>query len=78
MKKKKKNPIDEKAISLVSCLEELWYDHDGNPNSYQISHVGAIELTQKLLIALHDSINSPKGTVPKSAEQFYCQDYFNK
>jgi len=30
----------------------------------------------QLLTALHDAINSPKGVVPKSAEDFYCSNYY--
>jgi hypothetical protein len=31
---------------------------------------------KQLLIALHDAINRPKGVVPSSADEFYCQDYY--
>ena len=30
-----------------------------------------VDELNKLLVALHDAINQPKGVVPKSAEQFY-------
>ena len=28
----------------------------------------------ELLIALHDAIDSPKGTIPDSADKFYCHE----
>ena len=31
----------------------------------------------KLKIALHDAIDSPKGVVPKTAEPFYDQNYYD-
>ena len=29
-----------------------------------------------LLVALHDAINSPKGVVPKTADDFYSHRYY--
>ena len=31
----------------------------------------------RLRIALHESINSPKGIVPHEAEEFYDQDFYS-
>lgn len=33
---------------------------------------------KKLLVALHDAINSPKGVVPKSADDFYSHRYYTE
>ena len=35
------------------------------------------EKFNELLTALHEAINSSKGVVPKSADKFYIQDYYN-
>jgi len=55
-------------------LSEISYEmvHKGKPNDNTIVQTRINDL----LIALHDAINSPKGVVPKSANEFYCQEYY--
>ena len=31
----------------------------------------------RLIIALHEAINRPKGVVPHEAEEFYDQDFYS-
>ena len=45
---------------------------------YAFEHPDVDEKIESLLAALHDSINQPKGVVPKSAEPFYDQTRYNR
>ena len=38
----------------------------------------AIADTVKMSKAIHDSINKPKGVVPKSASDYYDQNYYDR
>ena len=67
-----------------------WEDSQGNcGTSYAIileaeskeeAEVGMLVLAtekHRLLIALHEAINRPKGIVPHEAEEFYEQDFYS-
>lgn len=65
--------IDQKSYDIIMELKDREY----LGGECQLN--AAIQCCiNELLIALHESINSPKGTVPSQALPFFCQDYYNK
>lgn len=63
--------INEMSCKLLCDLDEREYNGE-KPLRYASVQVQFIELLE----ALHDAINTPKGVVPKSADRFYCHEYF--
>ena len=65
----------------MKTLEKISYNvvHKGKNNNLAPQHQAIVQVrVNELLIALHDAINSPKGVVPVSADDFYCYQYYNK
>jgi hypothetical protein len=74
--KRKLPTLEQKAYDMASDLEDLCNCECGSGH-YCIGTSSCGNRIHQLLIALHDAINSPKGVVPKSAEEFYCPNYYD-
>ena len=77
---------DIKHIILNYCegFEHLEFNYSDLPEmSGKIKEELERELAElatekhRLLIALHEAINRPKGIVPHEAEEFYDQDFYS-
>lgn len=64
--------IDDVSLEIAKNL--VYRKYSGG----DVQKVSAIQIKIKeLLVALHDSINSPKGVVPDSAVKFYQPEEFD-
>lgn len=55
-----------------------YWDYGATHIIHVVDMERAIHLIRELNMALHESINSPKGVVPDSALKFYDPDYETK
>ena len=65
--------INDMSHKLLCDINEREYK-GGNVQRDATIQVQFIELLE----ALHDSINTPKGVVPNSADRFYCHEHYDK
>jgi len=63
--------IQELQREIQELQIELINTH-GQSQTHLESLSKAQPAMEKLLIAFHDAINRPKGTVPTSGDEFYC------
>ncbi len=66
-----------RALSLKSWHEGAEYEAWDWARKLERELAELATEKHRLLIALHEAINRPKGIVPHEAEEFYDQDFYS-
>ena len=73
----KNKDIEDIIIEYCEGFEHLEFNYSDLPKMAEKIKEELATENHRLRIALHESINRPKGIVPHEAEEFYDQDFYS-